>query len=60
MVIKSRTLEEIPQRIQSARVAQLTQRGAFNLADAFARQVKPLADFLEGMVDPIHQPKAKL
>ncbi len=57
---KSRTLEEIPQRIQTARVAQLTQRGALNLADAFARQVKPLADFLEGMVDPIHQPKTQL
>lgn len=57
---KSRTLEEIPQRIQSAWVAQLTQRGALNLSDAFARQVKPLADFLEGMVDSIHQPKTQL
>src|SRR5690606_26916902 len=43
-------VEEAPQRLRGARMAQLAQGLGFYLADALAGDVELLADFLEGVV----------
>ena len=45
-----RLVEEAAQLIRSARVAELSQRLRLDLADAFARHVELLADFLERVI----------